>query len=374
MVQTRSPSQKDPLFCSRCAFVLRTSRFLSTVLLLLLLLLQSARGLRISEGFAMGSKLPDAKTDPNSYQNDDRTLYHLPPPPRCERHHTERDDYDLDALATALETDGVVVLPDVYSKEQIEAFREAHSQNFSIVTKLMAGRDVRPIDKPYRHDFDTKRYYLMPHYSIEDEETGESDEVIEISPGRLDYTFGMNPYWDDDEEEEEEEECGDEKNPFASLEFRRPKILAELMDRMLRSDYKSYAGALPVSAANDNDSDDNESNSNVPRDGPWHRDVYLLFDDETVDVGLPHPYYFTVLIPLVETSAENGATEFLLGSHRQTCGEALQRSGNSFQPRIQPGSVVVFDGRICHRGRGNNTREDRTVLYMVWTKRWYNDY
>lgn len=293
------------------------------------------------------------KTDKNSYQNDDRTLYHLPPLPCCKTYHTDTEDYDLDALVERLETDGVVVLPNVYSPDQIEAFRKAHEQNFSIVRDLVS--EEAAIDKPYRHDFDTKRYYLMPHYEIEHEETGESDDVIEISPGRLDYTFGMNGDSDDDSDGENESE----RTPFASMEFQRPKILAELMHRMLRADYKSYAGALPSAGKS--------------RDGPWHRDVYLLFDDETVDIQLPLPYYFTVLIPLVAVGAENGATEFLLGSHKQTCGDALERN-QSFLAHAEPGSMIVFDGRMCHRGRRNLTEESRTVLYMVWTKRWYNDY
>jgi len=316
-------------------------------------------------GDSSSSSSDNKKTDPNSYQDDDRTLYRLPPRPRCKTYNTDVTDYDLDALAETLETDGVVVLPGVYSGEQIEAFREAHRQNFSVVRDLVSQESA--IYKPYRHDFDKKRYYLMPHYEIENPETGESHDVIEISPGRFDYTFGMNggdSSDDDDEDEDDDEDDDDEDNDgfsFASIEFQRPKILADLMDRMLGSDFGSYAGALPSAGKS--------------KDGPWHRDVYLLFDDETVDINLPHPHYFTVLIPLVSVGAENGATEFLLGSHKQTCRDALQQSkSNSFQACAEPGSVIVFDGRVCHRGRRNATDENRTVLYMVWTKLWYNDY
>eukprot|EP00536_Pseudo-nitzschia_multiseries_P005854 jgi/Psemu1/191670/e_gw1.118.20.1 len=303
------------------------------------------------------------KTDPNSYQDDDRTLYQLPPRQSCQTYNTDTVDFDIDSLVKTLETDGVVVLPNVYSQSQISAFRKAHKQNLATVRDLMS--EEVPMYKPYRHDFDKKRYYLMPHYEIENEETGESHEVIEISPGRLDYTYGMNSDWDEDdveEDEDEDDEDGFEKtngNVFASMEFQRPKVLADLMERMLKADYTSYAGALPSAGKSG--------------DGPWHRDVYLLFDDETVDIGLPHGYYFTVLVPLVAVDADNGATEFLKGSHKQTCEEALEQN-RSFQACVEPGSVVVFDGRICHRGRRNLTDDNRTVLYMVWTKRWYNDY
>lgn len=49
--------------------------------------------------------------------------------------------------------------------------------------------------------------------------------------------------------------------------------------------------------------------------GHWHRDIYSLFDDEQIDISLPD-WYFTLLIPLVPVNAVNGATEFILKSHK----------------------------------------------------------
>jgi len=296
------------------------------------------------------------QNDKHSYQDDSRTLYHVPPLRACRDYNTDFRDYDLEALADALHTDGVVVLPNVYSEDQIEVFREAHEENLRTIQNLIS--ETEAVQKPYRHDFDRKRYYVMPHYEIRDEKTGQWHEIIEISPGRLDYTFGMNGD-DDDDDDEEKSSGGEIANVFGSVEFQRPKILADLMDKMLRADYRSYAGALPSAGKS--------------REGPWHRDILLLFDDETVDINLPHPYYFTVLIPLVTVGEENGATEFLLGSHRTTCAEALEKTTPSFKACAEPGSIVVFDGRICHRGGRNRTDGDRAVLYMVWTKMWYDD-
>ena len=298
-----------------------------------------------------------AEEDPLSYESGDRTLYHLPPRTHGEAHNS--DAYDLGGLVEALEKDGVVVLPNVFSRNQIESFRRAHEENFATVESLVSEQRRQPPPlKPYRHDFDKKRYYLMPHYEIQEEKTGEWKEVIEISPGRLDYTFGMNGGRCDDGSSSGRD---DDDDAFGSAEFQRPKILAELMQRLLRADFQSYAGTL--------------TSAGKSSEGPWHRDTYLLFDDETIDIRLP-PYYFTVLIPLVAVDDQNGATEFLKGSHKQTCREALDllQHQPSFQPCASPGSVIVFDGRICHRGGQNQTEEHRTVLYQVWTKMWYNDY
>jgi len=262
-----------------------------------------------------------------------QTLFSLPPPPRSRIKPADPARWDIVELSETLQRDGVVVLEDVFSPRQIDKFRQKHQQIFARVQKRMS--KVKPCPKPYRHDFDRKRYYIMDHYEIEEE-----DDVIQIAPGRLDYTWGHY------------------EGLFASDEFQRPAPLAELMERMLVADYECYSGALP-------------SGSHAT-DGPWHRDSYLLFDDESIDIRLP-PFYFTVLIPLVPMHPENGTTEFIPGSHKMRCEDAVG-GGARFQACVDPGSMVVFDGRICHRGVKNETEEDRAVLYMVWTKRWYNDY
>jgi hypothetical protein len=94
-----------------------------------------------------GRQQQPTETDQNPYQDDGRTLYHLPPPPSGETFRTEKDDYDLDALIETLKTDGVVVLPSVYSNHQIEPFRKAHEENFRTVKDLMA--ETEAVQKPY---------------------------------------------------------------------------------------------------------------------------------------------------------------------------------------------------------------------------------
>lgn len=100
--------------------------------------------------------------------------------------------------------------------------------------------------------------------------------------------------------------------------------------------------------------------------------IVTFFCHQSIDIRLP-AFYYTVLIPLVPMTMENGATEFIPGSHKMPCQEAID-SDQRFHAVAEPGSIVVFDGRICHRGLSNESPDDRTVLYMVWTKKWYNDY
>lgn len=41
---------------------------------------------------------------------------------------------------------------------------------------------------------------------------------------------------------------------------------------------------------------------------------------------------------------------------------------------VEPGSLILFDGRVFHRGGTNETDDERSVLYMTLTKKWYDDY
>ena len=76
-------------------------------------------------------------------------------------------------------------------------------------------------------------------------------------------------------------------------------------------------------------------------------------------------------MPLVELTPDNGSTEFVQGSHRLTYAEAEDKPHLQF--RMAPGSAIIFDGRIFHRGRRNKSSESMPVLYQVYTRDWYND-
>ena len=81
------------------------------------------------------------------------------------------------------------------------------------------------------------------------------------------------------------------------------------------------------------------------------------------------PFYFTVLIPLVPLNKENGTPEFIRGSHKLT----YQVSINNEHIRMDTelGDIIIFDGRIFHRGCKNISREERPVLYNMIHRNWY---
>ncbi|KAL1526512.1 hypothetical protein AB1Y20_015222 [Prymnesium parvum] len=87
-------------------------------------------------------------------------------------------------------------------------------------------------------------------------------------------------------------------------------------------------------------------------DQEWHTDGPVsLFAEATTSSHLP-PYALNVFFPLVDLNGSNGPTEFAAG----------------------PGSAIIFDYRLWHRGRANNSDQDRPMLYAVVARPWFHDY
>jgi ectoine hydroxylase-related dioxygenase (phytanoyl-CoA dioxygenase family) len=88
------------------------------------------------------------------------------------------------------------------------------------------------------------------------------------------------------------------------------------------------------------------------------------------DINLP-PYYFTVLIPLVEITPQNGPTKFIKGSY---CKRIVDiNKAEIYAPLLSPGDVVIFDGRTLHQGSANHTDDTRWIAYMTFVANWYHD-
>jgi len=136
--------------------------------------------------------------------------------------------------------------------------------------------------------------------------------------------------------------------------------------------------------------------------GHWHGDVEDPFfyyaglmgndDDGTSSSSgssgrhLPPPAVVAV-VPLLEVGGkiDNGPTEFLMGSHitpirddsdwwthQQTAQTPLVQSLEIILPAT-PGTIILFDIRLRHRGGANRSNEPRPILYLGYTMRWFRD-
>jgi len=153
---------------------------------------------------------------------------------------------------------------------------------------------------------------------------------------------------------------GFQKGFFASpAVVHNPKI-ERIVERCLVKEYTNYGGVIlsyPASSCQ-----------------YYHRDTDTLSNTDTNGESLMQvdDFYFTTLIPItVDMTIENGATDFMVGSHRQSADKFNQLS--TAQANCPVGAALIFNGKINHRGMGNNSKVVRPTIYTVYHKRWYND-
>ena len=95
-------------------------------------------------------------------------------------------------------------------------------------------------------------------------------------------------------------------------------------------------------------------------DQAWHTDGRNSGNDTDA---------LTVFIPLVDVTPDNGATEFVLGSHTGGGGGGAasdaERCKDATPLYLPAGSAVAFDYRTWHRGLRNMGLTDRPVLYAI---------
>ena len=117
-----------------------------------------------------------------------------------------------------------------------------------------------------------------------------------------------------------------------------------------------YTGQIVACGCDAIDADD-EANQK------WH------MDGDHLDEVLYLPCHcLTVFVPLVDLCADNGATEFSLGSHKHECEDLGERV-----LECSAGSAIIFDYRTLHRGTANRTTADRPILYFTYSRSWFED-
>lgn len=141
----------------------------------------------------------------------------------------------------------------------------------------------------------------------------------------------------------------------------------------------------------------------------WHQDDTNLFGDRdsVAAVGLGAMdlplHAVTIMVPLLNITAEHGPTEFCVGSHAlggldywtdtalqklKFQDERLRQNLDHFNqfrrkgacppgmwraPTLQYGDVALFDYTIRHRGGGNRSPEARTAIFATLSRFWYKD-
>ena len=233
-----------------------------------------------------------------------------------------------------LKKDGVTILKAIYTKKDIQVLKKNALSIELDVNRTLNSNTIKSynynyyslFDKEYSHK---KKAYKLPKYN-----------VIEVAKGRLDIGI-------------------DNQDIYIHLKIK------SIIHHFFTKHYESHIGILTSNSKSHN--------------GIWHRDVVNIcgeadkngnYDDSKM-VHDFEPFYINVLIPLVPLNKDNGSTEFILGSHKKTYNELNETKGIQYTTDI--GDVIIFDGRIFHRGRENKTNMSRTIIYNVYHRCWYND-
>mgnify|MGYP001424911161 CR=1 FL=1 len=74
----------------------------------------------------------------------------------------------------------------------------------------------------------------------------------------------------------------------------------------------------------------------------------------------------TIIVPLVDFTAANGATQVLVGSHSKDYALVAQQGAQVVQAPV--GAIVAYDSRAFHRGLGNLTDEARPALIFCYDR------
>jgi hypothetical protein len=230
-----------------------------------------------------------------------------------------------------LEQLGFTVLDQVFTPEEIQ---QISSQFIPLKEKAFHIIETTPLQERVfsENNQETRSSYWKTEDAL----------ILQAGKGRYDFYQGFK------------------EGIFASPTIVNNPILQELMGQLLGDEFTNYSGII--------------YSAEESEDQYWHRDTNTLSNKNSSGeklVGLDD-FYFTVLIPItVPFTLENGATEFLVGSHRLSSSKFGQCTTS--QVEVPLGSALVFNGKINHRGKANHSSQARPALYLVYHKKWYND-
>jgi hypothetical protein len=230
-----------------------------------------------------------------------------------------------------LESDGFTVVNGIFSADQIVAVKEEYLRVKARADDIMQ-KTPSKVRVWSENNVETRSMYWKTDKEV----------ILQAGKGRYDLWRGFNT------------------GVFSEGFMSRNPTLTSIMDRILVSDYSSYAGMIHALKGSESQY--------------WHRDTDTLANKGTdgSNLILNDDFYFTCLIPItVPLTLLNGATEFMVGSHRRESStfDLLERK----RAEVPLGSALLFNGKINHRGMENLGEEDRPVLYRVYHKLWYND-
>lgn len=98
---------------------------------------------------------------------------------------------------------------------------------------------------------------------------------------------------------------------------------------------------------------------------PWHIDSFIPFKGS-------YPSTFQVVIPLEEFRTDTGPTLLFPGSHLhgEYAGQDLELGEGVIELSAQVGDVIIWDARIWHAAKANDSNNSRWAVIATFTRWW----
>lgn len=236
---------------------------------------------------------------------------------------------DLTRSLEELNTQGFTVIPDLFNESEVKEICERYQ-----IVKERALEIVQaspPVVRTFSENnvTNTTKYWQKEH-----------EVILQAGNGRYDFYRGFS------------------KTLLSPASIN--ETLETLMQKLMVDEFTCYSGIIHSTPGSE--------------DQYWHRDTHTLetLTSEGTNLVNLDDFYFTVLIPItVPFTIENGTTEFMVGSHKLAAKDLNECKTSQLE--VPLGSALVFNGKINHRGKANQSLEDRPALYIVYHKKWYND-
>jgi ectoine hydroxylase-related dioxygenase (phytanoyl-CoA dioxygenase family) len=104
--------------------------------------------------------------------------------------------------------------------------------------------------------------------------------------------------------------------------------------------------------------------------GPGNPAQALHPDDATYPIARPHAeLVVNIMLPLVDFTADNGATRIVPGSHRWVDRRPGAEEA-TVAPALRAGSALFFLGSLWHGGGANRTEDDRLGVILHYSAAW----
>jgi len=105
-----------------------------------------------------------------------------------------------------------------------------------------------------------------------------------------------------------------------------------------------------------------------------HADYLPIFEEDTAAGSSVPTFAITMGIPLVDIDVINGPTKIWSGTHKLYPPNCDLYPFTRYLLTGPKGSCYFWDYRTLHAGGSNHSEDLRPLLYMAYTRRWFNDF